>query len=125
MFSVLFEDHSLDEAAREKIVHDLRKNSLLLEQHMKIGKDGDVFVRRLVHGGKEAKETVVRAAGLTGATGGLAACFPPELKASDVEVEVKALGVGSTVYSKSALVFVGRVKSRGVSVSRMEVGAEV
>lgn len=125
VFSVLFEDHSLDEAAREKIVHDLRKNSLLLEQHMKISKNGEVFVRRLVHGGADVKPVAIPAAGLTGGSGALAAYFPPALKASDVEIEVKALGIESGASSKSALTFVGLVRSRGVSVARVEIGAEV
>lgn len=125
VFSVLFEDHSLDEAAREKIVHDLRKNSLLLEQHMKLSKNGDVFVRRLVHGGADVKQVPIPATGLTGASGALAAYFPPTLKASDVEIEVKALGIESGASSKSASTFVGFVKSRGVSVAHVEIGAEV
>ena len=125
VFSVLFEDHSLDEAAREKIVHDLRKNSLLLEHHTKITKNGNVFVRRLVHGGADVKQVSIPAAGLTGASGALAAYFPPTLRASDVEIEVKALGIESGASSKSTLTFVGLVKSRGASVTRVEIGAEV
>ncbi|KAF8422288.1 hypothetical protein L210DRAFT_989301 [Boletus edulis BED1] len=125
VFSVLFEDHSLDEAAREKIAHDLRKNSLLLlEQHMGISKNGDVFVRRLVHGGEDVKSACISAAGLTGASGALAAYFPPSLKSSDVEIEVKALGIEPSASFKSALTFIGRVKSRGVSVGCVETGAE-
>ena len=125
VFSVLFADHSLDEAAREQIVHDLRKNILLLEQHMKISKNGDVFVRRLVHGGAGVKQLSIPAAGLTGASGALAAYFPPSLKPSDVEIEVKALGIEPGASSKSALTFVGLVKSRGVSAARVEIGTEV
>ena len=45
VYSVLFEDHLLVEAARGKVVHDLRRNTLLLEQHVKISKNGEVFVR--------------------------------------------------------------------------------
>ena len=125
VFSVLFEDHSLDEVAREKFVHDLRKNLLHLEQHMKISKNGDVFVRRLVHGGADVKQVPIPAAGLAGSSGALAAYFPPALKASDVEIEVKALGIESRVSSKSALTFVGVVKSCGNSVTRVKIGAEV
>ncbi|KAF9228933.1 putative nonribosomal peptide synthetase [Gyrodon lividus] len=121
VFSVLFEDHSLDEVAREKAVHDLRRNSLLLEQHMKISKNGEVFVRRLVHGSADVKEAAIPAAGLTGASGALAAHFPPNLRDSDVEVEVKALGIESGASSRSAVTFVGRVKSRGSSVTRVEL----
>lgn len=125
VYSVLFEDHTLDDAAREQIVHDLRKNMLLLEQHMKIGKKGNVFVRRLVHGGADVKQISIPAARLTVPSGALAAYFPPSLKASDVEIEVKGLGIGSGASSKSALTLVGYVKSRGVSTVRVEVGTEV
>lgn len=125
VFSVLFEDHSLDQAAREEVVHELRKNSLLLEQHMKISKNGDLFVRRLVHASADVKQVPIPAAGLTGASGALAAYFPPPLGASDVEIEVRALGIESGASSKSALTFVGLVRSRGVSVARVEVGTEV
>lgn len=125
VFSVLFEDHSLHQTAREEIVHDLRKNLLLLEQHMKVSKNGDLFVRRLVHGGADVKQILIPAAGLTGESGSLAAYFPPTLGASDVEIEVRALGTESRASSKSALTFVGLVKSRGASVSRLEVGTEV
>ncbi|KAI9455958.1 hypothetical protein HD554DRAFT_2317618 [Boletus coccyginus] len=124
VFSVLFEDHSLDEVAREKIVHDLRKNSLL-GQPMKISKSGEVFVRRLVHGRADVKQVPIPAAGLAGPSGALAAYFLPALKASDVEIEVKALGIDSGASSKSALTFVGVVKSYGSSVARMKIGAEV
>jgi hypothetical protein len=121
VFSLLFEDHSLDEAAREKAVHDLRRNSLLLEQHMKISKNGEVFVRRLVHGSAEVNEIAIPAAGPPGASGALAAHFPPTLRDTDVEIHVKALGVESPASSKSALTFVGHVKSRGNSVARVEL----
>ncbi|KAF9241407.1 putative nonribosomal peptide synthetase [Melanogaster broomeanus] len=125
VFSLLFEDHSLDEAAREKAVHDLRRNSLLLEQHMKISKSGEVFVRRLVYGSAEVKEVYIPAAGLTGASGALAAHFPPSLKDSDVEVQVKTLGVESSASSKSAMTFVGHIKSRGNSANRFALGTLV
>jgi len=127
VFSVLFEDHSLDKVGREKIVHDLRKNLLLLEQHMKISKNGDVFVRRLVHGGEDVKQVPIPAACLTvpSVNGALAAYFPPALKASDVEIKVKALGIEPEASSRSALTFVGVVKSCGVSVARVKIGAEV
>ncbi|KAI9458237.1 putative nonribosomal peptide synthetase, partial [Boletus coccyginus] len=125
VFSVLFEDHSLDEVARQKIVHDLRKNSLLLEQHMKISKNGDVFVRRLVHGSADVKQGLIPAVGLTEPSGALAAYFPPALKPSDVEIEVKALGIQSGASSRSALTFVGVVKSCGVSVAHVKTGSQV
>ncbi|KAF9233977.1 hypothetical protein BU15DRAFT_79539 [Melanogaster broomeanus] len=47
VFSLLFKDHSLDEAVREKGLHDLCCNSLLLEQHMKIIKTGDLVWHRI------------------------------------------------------------------------------
>ncbi|KIJ63457.1 polyketide synthetase [Hydnomerulius pinastri MD-312] len=125
VYSVLFEDHLLDEATREKAVHDLRRNSLLLEQHMKIAKNGEVFVRRLVHGGAEVKEVATTAAGLSGASGVLAAHFPPALGPSDVEVAVEALGMEPEASLKSAVTFVGRIKSRGSSVTSVKLGALV
>ncbi|KAH7890103.1 putative nonribosomal peptide synthetase [Phlebopus sp. FC_14] len=119
VYSVLFEDHSLDEVAREMAVHDLRRNVLLLEQHTKISKNGEVYVRRLVHGGKETKEVEIPATGLlSGPSGSLSAYFPPALGASDVEIEVSALGTECSASSKSALTFVGRVKSKGSAVTQ-------
>ncbi|KAF8431163.1 hypothetical protein L210DRAFT_3764291 [Boletus edulis BED1] len=53
---------------------------------MRISKNGDVFVRRLVRGGEDVKTASIPAAGLTGASGALAAYFPPSLKSSDVEI---------------------------------------
>ncbi|KAG6329744.1 hypothetical protein ID866_9345, partial [Astraeus odoratus] len=92
VYSVLFEDHLLDDVAREKAVHDLRRNSLLLEQHMRISKNGDVFVRRLVYGGADVKNVAIPAACIT-ESGAAAAYFPPALGPSDVEITVEALGI--------------------------------
>ncbi|KAG6333238.1 hypothetical protein ID866_5853, partial [Astraeus odoratus] len=120
VYSVLFEDHSLDEVAREKAVHELRRNSLLLEQHMKISKNGGVFVRRLVHGGADVKSVAIPAAGIT-ESGAAAAYFPPALGPSDVEIAVEALGIEASASAKSAITVVGRVKSRGSAVSRTDL----
>ena len=107
----------MDEAAREKVVHDLRGNTLLLEQHMKISKNGEVFVRRLVHGGAEVKDVAIPAAALAD-SGTVTAYFPPALGPSDVEIAVEALGTENNAAEKSALTVVGRVKSKGSAVSR-------
>ncbi|KAH7918142.1 ketoacyl-synt-domain-containing protein, partial [Leucogyrophana mollusca] len=126
--SVLFEDHSLSEAAREKIVHDLRRNSLLLEQHMKISQNGDVYVRRLVHGSVEVKDVAIPAAGFTGAIGAssvVAAHFPPNLGETDVEVHVKALGTEGASTAQSAITFVGTAQALGSSAKAVELGAAV
>ena len=40
----VFEDYLLDKATCKKVMHDLCQNTLLLEQHMKISKNGEVFV---------------------------------------------------------------------------------
>ena len=117
VYSVLFEDHLLDEAAREKVVHDLRRNALLLEQHMKISKNGEVFVRRLVHGGAEVKDVVIPAAALAD-SGAVTAYFPPALGPSDVEIAVEALGTEGNATARSALTVIGRVKSKGSAVAR-------
>ncbi|KAL4075275.1 hypothetical protein V8B97DRAFT_2022271 [Scleroderma yunnanense] len=124
VYSVLFEDHSLDEVAREKVVHDLRHNSLLLEQHMKISKNGDIFVRRLVHGGSEVKDVAIPAAALTESRA-VTAYFPPALGPSDVEITAEALGLEANATSKSALAVVGRIKSRGSAVSREDLAGLV
>ncbi|KAG9316162.1 hypothetical protein JVU11DRAFT_3845 [Chiua virens] len=110
---------------REKIADYLRKNTLLLEMHMKISKVGELLVRRLVHGSAEVKEIPIPATGLTGPSSALAAYFPPALKASDVEIEVKALGIESGASSKSAVVFVGSARSHGVAATAVDVGTGV
>jgi len=125
VFLILFEDHSLDEVAREKVVHDLRKNSLLLEQHMKISKSGKVLVHRLIYGRADVKQVPLPAAGLAGPSGALAAYFPPALTASDVEIEVKALGIYPGASSEPALMFIGVVKSYRGSLAHMKISAEV
>ncbi|KAF9219105.1 putative nonribosomal peptide synthetase [Gyrodon lividus] len=53
--SVLFEDHALSQEAREDVIHNIRRQPSLLEQHMKISKSGEVYVRRLVHGSSTRK----------------------------------------------------------------------
>ncbi|KIJ58986.1 hypothetical protein HYDPIDRAFT_118919 [Hydnomerulius pinastri MD-312] len=79
VYSLLFEDRSLDETTREKAVHELHRNSLLLEQHMKISKNSEVFVRRLVHGGTQVKDIAIPASGLSGASVVVPRlCTPPE-----------------------------------------------
>lgn len=112
IYSVLFEDHSLDNDARGKAVHDSRRNSLLLEQHMKITKDGEVFVRRLVHGGAEVKDAVIPAASIT-ESGAVSAYFPPALGPSEIEIAVEALGTEVNASPQPALTVVGRIKSTG------------
>ncbi|KAI6009612.1 putative nonribosomal peptide synthetase [Pisolithus orientalis] len=120
IYSVLFEDHSLDNDAREKAVHDLRRNSLLLEQHMKITKDGEVFVRRLVHGGAEVKDAVIPAASIT-ESGAVSAYFPPALGPSEIEIAVEALGTEVNASPQPALTVVGRIKSTGMNVARNDL----
>lgn len=117
IYSVLFEDHSLDNDARGKAVHDSRRNSLLLEQHMKITKDGEVFVRRLVHGGAEVKDAVIPAASIT-ESGAVSAYFPPALGPSEIEIAVEALGTEVNASPQPALTVVGRIKSTGMNVAR-------
>ena len=116
VYSLLFEDHSLDEAAREKIVHDLRSNTLLLEQHMKVSKNREVLCAdsSMV---AEMKNVVIPAAALAD-SGTVTAYFPPELGPSDVEIAVEALGTENNAAEKSALTVVGHVKSKGPAVSR-------
>ncbi|KAH7927995.1 putative nonribosomal peptide synthetase [Leucogyrophana mollusca] len=126
--SILFEDHSLSGAAREKIVYDLRGNSLLLEQHMKISRAGEIFVRRLVHGSAAVKDVMIPAVGFSGPTGlpsSVSAHFPPSLGDSDVEVRVSALGIESTPTAKSAITFVGIVGALGPSVKAIMPSATV
>ncbi|KIJ60828.1 polyketide synthetase [Hydnomerulius pinastri MD-312] len=58
--SVLFEDHSLSQEARQEAVHNIRLHSGLLEQHMKVSRAGQIYVRRLVYGSPAAKKPVTR-----------------------------------------------------------------
>ena len=88
-------------------------------------KSGEVLVRRLVHGGVDVRQVHIPAAGLAGPSGALAAYFPPALKASDVEIEVKALSIDPGASSEPALTFVGVVKSYGGSLAHVKIGAEV
>ncbi|KAH7909125.1 putative nonribosomal peptide synthetase [Hygrophoropsis aurantiaca] len=126
--SILFEDHSLSEAAREKVVHALRRNPLLLEQHLKISRAGEVLVRRLVHGSVSVKDVAIPATGLSGQVGfpsAVVAHFPPSLGQFDVEVRVKTLGTGSVPTAESPITFVGTVGALGSSVKNIMLGATV
>lgn len=127
VYSVLFEDHSLDKAAREKAVHDMRGNTLLLEQHMMVSKDGDVLVRRLVHGGAEVKNVAIPATAMSAVTPGeVTAYFPPALGPYDVEIVAEALGIEASLSSQYPLtVIVGRVKSKGSAVTRDDLNGLV
>ncbi|KAI6098831.1 putative nonribosomal peptide synthetase [Pisolithus croceorrhizus] len=120
VYSVLFEDHSLDHDAREKAVHDLRRNSLLLEQHMKITKNGEVFVRRLVHGGAEVKDAAIPATSIS-ESGAVSAYFPPALGPFDIEIAIEALGTEVNASPQPALTVVGHVKSTGTDVARNDL----
>ncbi|EIW85840.1 hypothetical protein CONPUDRAFT_80229 [Coniophora puteana RWD-64-598 SS2] len=128
VYSVLFEDHSLDEEAREAVVHELRKNALGLEQHVKVSKNGDVLVRRLVYGSAETRRLDVPAVQFSlenGKAANVAAYFPREISTEDVEVEVTALGVEELATDKSPLAFVGTVRAAGTSVASLAAGTVV
>ncbi|KIK85335.1 hypothetical protein PAXRUDRAFT_831969 [Paxillus rubicundulus Ve08.2h10] len=56
--SVLFEDHGLSQEAREDVIHCVRRQPSLIEQHIKISKSGEVYVRRLVYGPSTQKAVV-------------------------------------------------------------------
>lgn len=57
--SLIFEDHSLDKAGREAVIQSLRRKPGLLEQHMKVTRDGDLLVRRLVSGSPQSKASLL------------------------------------------------------------------
>ncbi|EMD32324.1 PKS/NRPS enzyme [Gelatoporia subvermispora B] len=124
--SILFEDHSLAPKERESWVHALRRQGHLVEQHLKISKNGDIYVRRLVETGLELKEYEIPAlvARTTSGQVALSASFPPALGATDVEILVEAIGLDDVTGSRPAT-FVGHIVTVGTSVNTVSIGAKV
>ncbi|KAI8820281.1 putative nonribosomal peptide synthetase [Fimicolochytrium jonesii] len=104
--SILFEDQTLSEQDRNALIYSLRKNPELLEQHMRLTKDGKLTVRRLVPSDLAVKQPDAEHMQLVRSAAGnweLAAYFPqPVISSEDhefMQVKVDAVSVGSNVGS--------------------------
>lgn len=126
VYSLLFEDHSLSAEDRERIVYLLRKSPLLLEQHMKYSRDGDIFVRRLVYAAAPVENTTVSDTGLTfNSDGVVPTSFLPTVGNFDVQVNIDIFAPDKLSTDKSVLSFVGQVTQVGANVSSIAVGSTV
>ncbi|KAJ3195836.1 hypothetical protein HK101_010930 [Irineochytrium annulatum] len=118
VFSVLFENHSLSKEDRERIVKEIRLRPDLMEQHVKVAKDGSVWVRRLVTAPGDIRQpSGVVAAGNaltypnTEVDGVQVAAYMPEMVRSE-EVEVRVIAL-SPMDGTKLVSFVGDVTDAG------------
>ncbi|KAH9923014.1 putative nonribosomal peptide synthetase [Amylocystis lapponica] len=125
--SILFEDQTMEQDEREAIIHMVRQKPYPLEQHMKVASSGDLYVRRLVHGGQNVKDIAVQAVGASLSPSGavtLSASFPPAVLPNDVEVRVSRIGLHD-VSETSPATFVGTVEVIGSDVRGLEKGDKI
>ncbi|ORY49087.1 hypothetical protein BCR33DRAFT_714146 [Rhizoclosmatium globosum] len=136
--SVIFEDHSLSNEAKEAIVHQIRNCSVMeLESHLKLTKDGQLMVNRLV-ACLDQQESTVQASmfevwkGENGTSRYLEIreMRVPVVGSTDVLVETRAVNLNRTMRSTLAVdapltEFSGVVTSVGDSVKSVAVGDRV
>jgi hypothetical protein len=122
--SLLFENHDICPQARESIIYSLRQNTSLLEQHLMYTRSGEVFVRRLIYGQPEVKDTAAPRT-LSDSSKGPLSYVPPGIKPTDVQVSVRALGIISLSTDKSLVTFVGKVTGLGAEVNNVSVETSV
>jgi len=123
--TLIFENHDISPEARANIIHSLRQSPLLLEQHLKYSCDGEIFVRRLVYGSPEVK--VVTAAGILASTskGQVVPYFPRNIRPTEAQVSVHALGIDNLSGDKSLFAFVGKITHLGADVKNVSLGTKV
>ena len=116
--SLLFEDDSLSEEAREEIVQSLRRSPSLLEQHLKYTRAGDVFVRRLVYHPTDVQPDSAPAVTIEFPLekGQISAYFPPNIKPTDVQVSIDCFGIDNIAADKPSVAFVGKISHVGTDV---------
>ena len=115
--SVLFEDTSMSVDEREGWIHTIRQNPKILEDHLKIGADGEVLVRRAVQGSPSTKNFDIRHFGYSKNSHGhrsVAAACPPLPGPNEVEVPVEAFGLVNLEDEAPLTAFVGTVDGRKV-----------
>jgi hypothetical protein len=123
--TLIFENHDISPEARAEIIHSLRQSPLLLEQHLKYSCDGEIFVRRLVHGSSEVK--TITAFGILANTlkGQVVPYFPRNIRPTEVQVFVNALGVDNLSGDQSLFAFVGKITHLGPDVTNVSLGTNV
>lgn len=112
--SLIFENHGLGIKARDDIIHSLRRNSSLLEQHMKYTSTGDIFVRRLVYGSGHVKASPA----LDDMTGSSVSTFvqPKTLGPTEMQLSVDFLGMDNTPGEKPHVAFLGTIAGSSAEV---------
>ena len=123
--TLIIENHDISLEARAEIIHSLRQSPLLLEQHLKYCCDGKIFVRRLVYGSPEVK--AVSAAGIFVCTskGQVVPYFPRNIRPTEVQVSVNALGIDNLSGDNSLFAFVGKITHLGADVTSVCHGTNV
>jgi hypothetical protein len=123
--TLLFENHDISPEARAEIIHSLRQSPLLLERHLKYSGDGEIFVRRLVYGSPEVK--AVTAAGILASTSKsqVVPYFPRNIRPTEAQVSVNALGMDNMSGDKALFAFVGKITHLGSNVTNVSLGTNV
>jgi hypothetical protein len=123
--TLLFENHEISPEVRAEIIYSLRQSPLLLEQHLKYSCDGEIFVRRLVYGSPEVK--AVTAAGILASTskGKVVPYFPRNIRPTEAQVSVNALGIDNLPGDKALFAFVGKITHLGADVTNVSLGTNV
>ena len=125
--SVLFENAELPLETREQVVQILRRVPSLLEQHLKYTVTGDILVRRLVYSSKDAQPSVAPGAAIKTplANDQIAAYFPPDIKATDVQISVDFFGIDNISADKPSVAFVGTISHIGGEVTDISTTSKV
>jgi hypothetical protein len=113
--SLVFENHGLGIKARDDIIRSLRRNSSLLEQHMKYTATGDVFVRRLVYGSGHVKASPA----LGDMTGSPVPTLgqPKTLGPTEIQLSVDFLGMDNTPGEKLYVAFLGTIAGSSANIN--------
>ncbi|KAJ3411290.1 hypothetical protein HDV05_002436 [Chytridiales sp. JEL 0842] len=126
VFSILFENHTLSSDERNAAIHALRQQPYLWEQHMKISKDGKVYVRRLALTPQDRKDHAEAAVcdlstyPYTKVEQQAVGAYMPE-NVGEMQVEVKAIAV-SPMTDSSLITVIGQVAAVGLKVTDFHTG---
>lgn len=123
--TLIFENHEISPEAKAVVINSLRQSPLLLEQHLKWSCDGEIFVRRLVYGSPEVK--AVTPPGILASTSKsqVVPYFPRNIRPTEAQVSVNALGIDNLSEDKSLFVFVGKITHLGADVTTVSLDTNV
>lgn len=123
--TLIFENHDISPEAKAVVIHSLRQNPLLLEQHLKWSCDGEIFVRRLVYSSPEVKAVTPPGIMASTSKSQVVPYFPRNIRPTEAEVSVNALGIDNLSEDKSLFVFVGKITHLGADVTTVSLDTNV